>query len=42
MSIARIKFYGHEVQANEEITFEAMITVNFADPLTTKDNQQNP
>ena len=42
MSIARIKFYGHEVQANKEITFEAMISVNFADPLTTKNNQQNP
>jgi hypothetical protein len=42
MSNAHLKFYGHEVQANKEITFEAMITVNFADPLTTKNNQNNP
>ena len=43
MSYARIIFYGHEVQADkDQITFETMITVNFADPLTTKTNQQNP
>jgi hypothetical protein len=42
MSHARFTFHGHEIQANKEITFEAMVTVNFADPLTTKDNQQNP
>jgi hypothetical protein len=40
MTHARIIFHGEEVQTNRKTDFEAMVTVNFADPLTTK-NQQN-
>ncbi len=38
---ARIKFTGHEVQTSREISFEAGIHVNFADPLITKSNKDD-
>jgi hypothetical protein len=36
---ARITFRGHEIQTDREITFEAGLHVNFADPLITKTNK---
>jgi hypothetical protein len=38
---AKITFSGHEVQTNREITFEAGLHVNFADPLITKNNKDD-
>jgi len=38
---ARIIFRGHEIQTSREITFEAGLHVNFADPLITKTNKDD-
>jgi len=35
MARAHITFHGHEVQTNDNINFEANISVDFADPLLT-------
>jgi hypothetical protein len=40
MARAHITFHGHEIQTNNELSFEVNMTVNFADPLTTKKDQQ--
>jgi len=40
MSYAHVVFHAEEVQTSNTFTFEATFTVNFADPLNTKDNQQ--
>ncbi len=40
MAYGNIVFHGHEVQTDRVVDFEAGVTVNFADPLTTKDNQR--
>ncbi len=39
MSVVNITFRGHEVQTDREVSFSAGLTVNFADPLTTKSQQ---
>ncbi|MDD4856483.1 MAG: hypothetical protein PHD74_00095 [Candidatus Krumholzibacteria bacterium] len=43
MTRAHITFHGHEVQTDVEVDFETNISVNFADPLLTKtqENQGN-
>jgi hypothetical protein len=38
---ALITFTGHEVQTDREISFEAGLHVNFADPLITKNNKDD-
>ncbi len=40
-SNARIRFTGHEIQTSREISFEAGLHVNFADPLITKSNKDD-
>lgn len=40
MAFARIVFHGHEVQTNRTVSFETGISVNFADPLLTKNDQR--
>jgi hypothetical protein len=40
-SNALIRFTGHEIQTDREITFEAGLHVNFADPLITKNNKDD-
>ena len=40
-SNARIIFTGHEIQTSREISFEAGLHVNFADPLITKSNKDD-
>ena len=40
-SNARITFTGEEIQTNREISFEAGLHVNFADPLITKSNKDD-
>ena len=40
-SNARITFTGHEIQTDREISFEAGLHVNFADPLITKNNKDD-
>jgi hypothetical protein len=40
-SNAVITFRGHEVQTDREISFEAGLHVNFADPLITKNNKDD-
>jgi len=42
MSFAHVVFHAHEVQTTNKFTFEASFTVNFADPLNSKDNKSNP
>lgn len=39
MTTAHLTFHGHEIQSSSEVNFEAWITVNFADPLLTTDQQ---
>lgn len=41
---AHFTFHGHYVQTTTQVDFEANLSVNFADPLTTTNdqNQQNP
>jgi hypothetical protein len=41
MARAHFTFHGHYVQTNTLVDFTADLSVDFADPLTTK-NQQNP
>ncbi len=38
---ANITFRGHEIQTSREITFQAGLHVNFADPLITKTNKDD-
>ncbi len=40
-SNARIRFTGHEIQTSRELSFEAGLHVNFADPLITKSNKDD-
>jgi hypothetical protein len=40
MTVANITFRGHEIQTNREVTFGTGLTVNFADPLTTRSQQR--
>lgn len=40
MALAHFTFRGHEVQTDRVVEFEAGVSVNFADPLTTKSNQR--
>jgi hypothetical protein len=42
MSFAHVVFHVNEIQTNRTFTFEANFTVNFADPLNSKDNKNNP
>ena len=44
MARAHITFHGHEVQTDNNISFEVNMTVNFADPLLTRaqEKQTNP
>ncbi len=42
MATAHFTFRGHYLQTSTEVEFEANLTVNFADPLTTTNSQQNP
>jgi len=39
MARAHITFHGEEIQAGTKVDFEANVTVNFADPLLTKTDQ---
>jgi hypothetical protein len=39
MSYAHVVFHAEEVQTTRTFTFETSLTVNFADPLNSKDNQ---
>ncbi len=38
---ANITFRGHEIQTSREVTFQAGLHVNFADPLITKTNKDD-
>ena len=40
MARAHITFHGEEIQAGTKVDFEANVTVNFADPLLTKTDQE--
>lgn len=40
MALAHFTFRGHEVQTDRVVEFEAAVTVNFADPLTTRSQQR--
>jgi hypothetical protein len=40
MTRAHITFHGHELQTNNEVDFETDISVNFADALLTKTQEQ--
>ena len=42
MSYAHVVFHAEEIQTSNKFTFEASFTVNFADPLNSKDNQTSP
>lgn len=42
MSFAHVVFHAEEVQTSRTFTFDATFTVNFADPLNSKDNKNNP
>ena len=39
MSIAHVVFHAQEVQTDREFTFDVNVSVNFADPLLTKNQQ---
>jgi hypothetical protein len=42
LSFAHVVFHAEEVQTSRTFTFEADFTVNFADPLNSKDNKNTP
>ncbi len=42
MARAHFTFHGHYLQTETQVEFEANLTVNFADPLTTTNSQQTP
>jgi len=42
MARAHFTFHGHYLQTDTQVEFEANLTVNFADPLTTTNSQQTP
>jgi hypothetical protein len=42
MARAHFTFHGHYIQTNTLVDFEANLTVNFADPLTTTNSKQTP
>ena len=42
MARAHFTFHGHYLQTSTLVEFEANLTVNFADPLTTTNSKQTP
>ncbi len=42
MARAHFTFHGHYLQTDTQVEFEANLTVNFADPLTTTNSKQTP